>query len=173
MQTLCDITKITFLRVKTEEELKKTALLAAEIWREYYPQILGDAQVEYMVNTYQSFEAMAKVASSGCMYFIIRYGDADAGYMAVEPNNPDGKLFLSKLYLKSEMRGKKISYAAWEKIKEIAKEYGIKKVWLTVNKSNAPSIAVYEKLGFKMVDSVVNPIGNGFVMDDYVMEREI
>jgi RimJ/RimL family protein N-acetyltransferase len=43
-------------------------------------------------------------------------------------------------------------------------------VYLTVNKYNERAIAVYKKIGFKTIDSPKTDIGNGFFMDDYVME---
>jgi ribosomal protein S18 acetylase RimI-like enzyme len=46
-------------------------------------------------------------------------------------------------------------------------------IWLTVNRYNDATIAVYEKKGFRTVRTQVADIGNGFVMDDYIMEKEI
>lgn len=43
-------------------------------------------------------------------------------------------------------------------------------IYLTVNKHNESSIAVYRKFGFRMADAVTTAIGGGFVMDDYIME---
>ena len=173
MDTLYDFTKVAFFRVKTSAEIQKTADLAAEIWGEYYPEILGDEQVEYMIRTYQSADAIARGMEKGCMYFVLQYCGEDAGYFAVHPNEPEGKIFLSKLYIREAARGKGIAKAAWEKLCVIAREHGIHRVWLTVNKHNTPSIEVYKKLGFEICDSIVSPIGDGFVMDDYVMERDI
>ena len=48
-----------------------------------------------------------------------------------------------------------------------------KKIYLTVNKGNTPSYQIYLHLGFKVIDSVVNDIGHGYVMDDYIMEYTI
>ena len=47
-----------------------------------------------------------------------------------------------------------------------------KSISLTVNKYNTDSIKAYEKMGFEKIDSVVMDIGNGYVMDDYVMKKE-
>jgi hypothetical protein len=41
-----------------------------------------------------------------------------------------------------------------------------------VNKYNF-AIDVYKRLGFVTVADEVNDIGNGFVMDDYVMEKAV
>ena len=57
---------------------------------------------------------------------------------------------------------------------EIAKASADKEsIYLTVNKYNESSIKVYEKLGFKTVDSVVTDIGGGYVMADYIMEKAL
>jgi ribosomal protein S18 acetylase RimI-like enzyme len=42
-----------------------------------------------------------------------------------------------------------------------------------VNKRNRNAIAAYEKYGFRIVDSVVKDIGGGFVMDDYIMSKDV
>ena len=52
----------------------------------------------------------------------------------------------------------------------LAKRNGHKSIYLTVNKYNTPSYEIYLHLGFKVIDAVVNDIGNGYVMDDYIME---
>jgi RimJ/RimL family protein N-acetyltransferase len=54
-----------------------------------------------------------------------------------------------------------------------AKELQLKKIELTVNKYNSSSIQVYEKMGFVTVDAIVQDIGNGYVMDDYVLEKSV
>jgi RimJ/RimL family protein N-acetyltransferase len=54
-----------------------------------------------------------------------------------------------------------------------AKELKYNKVQLTVNKYNQRTIRVYEKYGFIRVKEAVFNIGQGYVMDDFVMELEI
>ena len=41
-------------------------------------------------------------------------------------------------------------------------------IWLTVNKRNDDSIAIYKKFGMEIIRSEVTDIGSGYVMDDYV-----
>lgn len=57
-----------------------------------------------------------------------------------------------------------------EYIFEIAKRQCYQSVYLTCNKHNSNSLAVYEKKGFKKIDEDVTDIGNGYVMDDYIYE---
>jgi len=50
---------------------------------------------------------------------------------------------------------------------------GCEKVSLTVNKYNHNSIKAYERIGFINKEELVQDIGGGFVMDDYLMEKPI
>ncbi len=85
---------------------------------------------------------------------------------------PKGKeLFLNKLYLKSSERGKKFGKKAIQFVGNLAKEKNLRKITLTVNKYNTNSINAYEKMGFKNIGPVIQDIGNGFIMDDYKMEK--
>jgi ribosomal protein S18 acetylase RimI-like enzyme len=56
---------------------------------------------------------------------------------------------------------------------ERARVLGIGKIALAVNKRNSNAIAAYEKWGFHIERSVVKDIGNGFVMDDFIMAKEV
>jgi RimJ/RimL family protein N-acetyltransferase len=71
------------------------------------------------------------------------------------------------------MRGSGMGRLALTFIEAQAKELELKKIELTVNKHNYSSIQVYEKMGFITIDAIVQEIGNGYVMDDYVMEKSV
>ena len=68
-----------------------------------------------------------------------------------------------------EFRNQGFGRKAFEKIKAYARANGKDKVVLTVKKTNAPTIAAYKNWGFAITDAIVTDIGDGFVMDDYVM----
>ena len=82
-------------------------------------------------------------------------------------------MFLSKLYLQQEYRGKKIASKAMEFLVALCRERGLKSIWLTVNKHNDITIAIYQKMGFYEIRQQRADIGNGFVMDDYVMQKDV
>jgi GNAT superfamily N-acetyltransferase len=105
----------------------------------------------------------------GYRYFFFLWDGEKAGYMGVRRDGDT--LFLSKLYLKKEFRGKKISRTALEFMQDICRREDLKKIWLTCNKNNGNSLAVYRALGFSVVRAQVSDIGGGFVMDDYVLEQ--
>ena len=80
---------------------------------------------------------------------------------------------MSKFYMDKEYRYIGIGRLVFEMIKKMALEKNFKKIQLTVNKQNIKSVEIYEEWGFKILYPLVTRIGNGYEMDDYVMEYEI
>lgn len=155
-------------KATTEEDLHKIAELAEIIWHQHFTPIIGKEQVIYMVDKFQSFPALKEQLTSGYEYYRIFNQDDFCGYCGIHPEN--GKLFLSKLYLKKEARGRHLASQTFDFLKQLCRERGLSAIWLTCNKHNDNTLAVYRHLGFKTVDTQVTDIGNGFVMDDYIME---
>ena len=160
-----------FVLANSREHFNAIAKLAKIVWHEHYIPIIGKAQVEYMVAKFQTSEAMQQQASEGYEYYIIKHENKNVGYLSIKKNNDD--LFLSKIYILKEFRGKKIGKTAFNFIEEKAKNHQCKTVSLTVNKSNTNTIKTYEKSGFKNTEAIVMDIGNGFVMDDYRMVKNL
>lgn len=158
-------------KATTEEDLHKIAELAEIIWHQHFTPIIGKEQVIYMVDKFQSFPALKEQLTSGYEYYRIFDQDDFCGYCGIHPEN--GKLFLSKLYLKKEARGRHLASQTFDFLKQLCRERGLSAIWLTCNKHNDNTLAVYRHLGFKTVDTQVADIGNGFVMDDYIMEVTI
>lgn len=160
------ITKVT-----TKQQLEHIALLASTIWQEHYVPIIGKAQVDYMLETFQSVNTMSHQIDAGFLYFLIYFEDTPIGYLSVKPE--DNALFLSKIYVLNTYRGKGIGTQAMTFVENMAKDFKLPKIRLTVNKHNTNSIQAYKTMGFIIVGDLVADIGNGFVMDDFEMEKII
>lgn len=149
-------------------DIKAMAKLAESIWLEHWLPKLPAGQTEHMIKKFQSEEAMKhQIAHENYAYFYIKDGEKTVGYTALALR--DDHLFLSKLYMIKEFRNQGFGRKAFEKIKTYARANGKDKVVLTVKKTNAPTIAAYKNWGFSITDAIVTDIGDGFVMDDYVM----
>jgi len=160
-----------FIAVTTDSQIENIESLAREIWTEHYTPIIGKDQVEYMLASFQSRQAISDQIRTGARYFLIKEGDVLIGYLAVQSKGSE--LFLSKIYLLRTKRGKGYARNAVLFIEKLAREINFSRIVLTVNKNNADSIKAYEKLGFKNTGALVQDIGNGFVMDDYKMEKTV
>ncbi len=164
---------ITFKEIELNSEIiDEFAELTSEIWHEYWTCILSEEQINYMVEKFQSAKAVTQqIKNENYVYFYIFYNSEITGYIGM--SKKIDYLFLSKLYLKKGFRHKGIGTQAFEFIKDFARKNHYKKIQLTVNKNNKNTIDAYIKWKFKTIDSVVTDIGNGFVMDDYIMEYEL
>jgi len=154
--------------VNNDELIQVVEKLAFEIWNEYYPGLVPQAQIDYMLKNLQSFPAVKQqIEKENYKYYLIKDEQGYAGYFAVvEKTN---ELFLSKLYVRLESRKNGFAKKSIEFVKNTTK----KPITLTVNKGNASSITAYEKMGFKNCGEQNAYIGGGFYMDDYLMELEV
>ncbi len=121
-----------------------------------------------MLDNFQSEAAITEqIKTDGYEYYNFVLDGVPIGYFGIcEKDN--NTLFLSKLYLKKEYRGNGYALKAFEFIKDIARKNGNTNVWLTVNKHNYDTIAIYKKFGMEIIRSEITDIDNGYVMDDYV-----
>lgn len=154
------------------DDIEAVAELACDIWHEFYVPLIGKAQVDYMVARFQSADAIREQLRLGYEYFVVCRGAALIGYMGVQPQQERKALFISKFYLHKSSRGSGTGRLCMEFIEQLAGQRGLTLLWLTVNKGN-PSVKVYERLGFRIAKDIVMDIGNGFVMDDYRMEKSL
>ena len=159
----------TFLKAQTNADFIQIASLGTIIWTEHYTPIIGSEQVSYMLEKFQSESAVKRQIQEGTDYYIIKHQNITVGYLSFYKK--EDSLFLSKLYVLGTERGKGIGKAAMSFLEKKRIEITCKSISLTVNKYNTNSINAYEKMGFEKIDSVVMDIGNGYVMDDYVMKR--
>ncbi|MCL1923847.1 MAG: GNAT family N-acetyltransferase [Propionibacteriaceae bacterium] len=157
-------------RSRLADDTRTLAELAQVIWREYYTDMIGADQVEYMLANFQTAQAMsADITEKGFRYWLGFDGEVPIGYCGATAE--DSRIFLSKLYVLSSYRGRGVSKLFMNELLTWKQDAGVPTIQLTVHKGNEQSIAVYERLGFTIVDDWVKDIGEGFVMDDYLMSR--
>ncbi len=92
-----------------------------------------------------------------------------AWYRADEPATSK----LDKLYVLVEYQQRGIGRRLIEHVESAARADGAASLILNVNKHNTGAISAYEKCGFSVRVAVVVDIGQGFVMDDYVMAKRL
>ena len=158
--------------IKSQDQIKEFAKIAEIVWNEHFTSIIGKAQVDYMLDKFQSEQAVTEqINDQGYEYYFIEIEGNKVGYTGI--HKEEEKLFLSKLYILKDYRKKGYSSLAFGFLRNLCKEVGLKSIYLTVNKYNTDTIRIYEAKGFKIVKDQISDIGNGFVMDDYVMELTI
>lgn len=99
------MSELTIRKVENSD-IEVLAEKANEIWHEYFIPIIGLEQVEYMVEKFQSVKGLTQQINQGYSYYFALVDDSVVGYFGVQPQCD--KLFLSKLYLEKQSRGKGI-----------------------------------------------------------------
>ncbi|WP_298537175.1 GNAT family N-acetyltransferase [uncultured Algibacter sp.] len=145
--------------------------LAHEIWHEHYIKIISVEQIEYMLEKYNSVSHITERANNGALFFYMTYNDKPVGYLAMEKHLD--YLYISKLYVMKESRGKGIAKTVIDFVVSMAQDKGKPMVKLHVNKYNYGAIGFYGNMGFVNTESVITDIGNGFIMDDYLMVKHL
>lgn len=161
------------IKVDSDGLLQITAKLADEIWRQHFKGIISDAQIEYMLENFQSYPAMVRqTEEENYNYFLIKDENGSfEGYFAIAPRGE--YLFLSKIYIRKDSRGKGYARKAVEFIKDFARKMNLKNIILTVNRDNTDTVNIYKKMDFEILEEMDTDIGNGFFMNDYKMRLEV
>ena len=187
--------QLKFCPVTTEEQIEELAEVAAQIWNEYWPPIIGQAQTDYMVGMFQSVPAIsADIAPHNYRYWLLRdQQDRVVGYTGGATEQLDGdpvhdaaishssvvdqrwprRFFISKIYLYASERGKHYASRVLDFYEQLCADEGLSAMYLTVNRDNQLGVRAYQGRGMSIVQSVDNPIGQGFVMTDYIFVKEI
>ena len=110
---------------------------------------------------------------SGTEYYLVATDDLYAGYMGLVPDHQNRKMMISKLYVRREARGTGIGGLLLDYVIKECGKREIDTIWLTVNRFNHAPIEWYRRKGFSVIDEVKKDIGEGFYMDDFIMEKKL
>lgn len=166
--------ELEFIKVENRSQIILVAGLARDVWSEHYIPIIGRYQVDYMLDRFQSPDAIWNdINENNFIYDLVLAGGKPAAYMASKMDKEKNKVFLSKLYVKKDFRRLGIARGLMKELIQRAINDDCHMIWLTVNKNNLDSIKAYERLGFVKAGEQVKDIGNGFVMDDYILNKII
>lgn len=161
---------ITF-RLVTEKELDVVRELAAEIFPHTYGAIISAEQIGYMMEMMYSRDSLRRqMSEEGQVFHLICIDGEPCGYFSLQPRM-DGIVVLQKLYLMPSMQGKGLGRAMLdEAVLYVRKTYPeANAMQLYVNRENRAK-EFYLRYGFRIIATRDNPIGNGYFMNDYIME---
>ena len=148
--------------------------LAPEIWQHAYGRILSPEQISYMLDMMYALPVLEKAYSDGVKFRLICSNGTPVGFFSFfECPEERSVIKLDKLYLSPAFHGKGVGSAALSHLTGCASDAGYAAIKLNVNKQNKKAISAYTRNGFKKKESVKVDIGNGFFMDDYIMEKKL
>jgi ribosomal protein S18 acetylase RimI-like enzyme len=157
-----------------ERDLPAVAELAGIIWRKHYPGIIAVEQIEYMLARGYALDALRRFITEEGAGLDLAYVDARlAGFAAYYRLDRPDELKLDKLYVHQDFHGRGVGRSLIAAVEAAAIAQHRATLILSVNKHNVQAIRAYERNGFLVREAVVVDIGGGFVMDDYVMAKQL
>ena len=160
---------ITLRRAK-EEDIEVIRDIAAATWPSTYLEIIGQTQIDYMLDKMYSKGELLKQLMEGYIFLIAEEGENQFGFAGYSIIGHDERIYkLHKLYVLPSAHGKGIGKILINEVFNQVKNAGGSALQLNVNKHNKAK-DFYLKCGFTVKESVKLDIGEGFFMDDYVME---
>lgn len=158
----------------TEFHLPIIRSIAYRTWPETFESILTPDQIMYMLEQMYSIDSLKEqTQNKGHQFIVVKMGLDYYGFSSIELNyaaRPQTKIH--KIYILPEAQGKGIGKALFVEITKRALQAGNQKLLLNVNRNNKAT-HFYQSLGFSIVDTEDIDIGNGYYMNDYVMEKSI
>lgn len=158
--------------VASKEQLPIVRELALIIWPPTFEDILSTAQIDYMLNMMYSIESLEKQLENNKVFVLAEESDRFVGFASYELNFENSKTKIHKLYVLPETQGKGVGRELIDYITQMALKNQNSILHLTVNKYNKAK-DFYLKNGFEITQEAVFDIGNGYIMDDYLMEKKI
>ena len=161
----------------TLEEIRDTdfealTALAYAIWLPHYSPLVGAEKTEYILSlrfTPDNLRAYIGATDKGLE--LLRVDGELVGYCSYAKH--DDELKLEQLYLLSDYKGRGLGGLMLRHAEGRGRDFGCARIFLQVAKGNEDAIAVYLRTGFVIREAVEIDIGDGFVMDDYILEKTI
>ena len=145
--------------------------LSQQIWPATYANILTPEQIDYMMDFIYSEESLKRQMESNHEFIIVYQGELPIGFASYSEKKP-GIYKLHKIYLMKVEQGRGHGKFVIQQIIKEIKEKGATVLQLNVNRYNTARV-FYEKLGFEIIGPEDVDIGNGYFMEDYVMEKKM
>ncbi len=165
---------ITFEELTTVEALEILRRVAFKVWPQTFESILSKEQIEYMMDMMYAPSVLDRELASGVHFEVIVINGEPSGYISYsrydkEPNTAK----LHKVYLLPGFHGLGVGQMMLDHAQKQCKNLGFDAILLTVNKHNERAIKAYKRNGFVVTAAVKTPIGCGFFMDDYIMQKAL
>ncbi|WP_420150595.1 GNAT family N-acetyltransferase [Spirosoma sp.] len=160
----------------TEAELPIIREIAYKTWPGTFGAILSSSQISYMLEMMYSLDALRSQINEKKHVFLLAKDESTGehlGYVSYELNYKREALTkIHKICLLPASQGKGIGRSLIDKVAERAATYKNDRLGLNVNRYNK-AVQFYERVGFTIVGQEDIDIGDGFLMEDFIMEKQL
>ena len=154
------------------DEAEALVALAGRVWRACYPGMISPEQIEYMLAQRYKPGLVRQLLARGDLWLAAREAGRLVGFAHGHPLEA-GDFKLDKLYVDPDLQRRGVGGRLVAELAARARHHGFTRLVLRVNRGNRQAIDAYLKHGFQVATLIVENFGGGFVMDDYVMVRDL
>ena len=159
------------IREATKDDIHLIHALAHATWPAAYKEILSADQMDYMLAQIYSETSLQNQFDNNHHFLIAEENKNPVAFACYNKLNP-GIYKLQKIYVLPAQQGKGIGKLLINHVIQKIKAQGAAALLLNVNRNNKAKQA-YEHLGFKVISEEDIDIGNGYFMNDYIMEKKV
>ncbi|HET7819697.1 MAG TPA: GNAT family N-acetyltransferase [Bacteroidia bacterium] len=158
----------------SEKDISVISEIARQTWPDTFKNILTLKQIEYMLDMMYSEDSLTKqIRDKNHVFYLAKDESKFIGYVSYELNHPTSyKTKIHKIYILPSVQGKGVGKLLMNKVADIALQNNTTILSLNVNRDNK-AINFYEKFGFTKIGREDIDIGNGFFMEDFIMEKKL
>lgn len=162
-----------YLRKATAEDLPIIRTLAEQTWPAAYSHMLSAEQLTYMLEMMYNKGELLHQLTNGHIFLIASLLNEDVGFASFSLTGAETQTFhLDKLYVLPKVQGKGVGIMLMNEVISQVKAKAAQYLQLNVNRANK-ALGFYQNAGFVIKKTVDLDIGNGFFMNDYVMEKQL
>lgn len=170
-----------------QDDISTIERIARVTWPVTFGEILSGEQIDYMLDRMYSPDSLLGQMENGHVFHLLLADTSPAtsaytrqqvdryrpvGYVSHELDYLPGTTKIHKIYLLPETQGRGFGRALIEYVERLALREGQQRLRLDVNHQNA-ALGFYERLGFEKLDRYDTDIGNGYLMQDWRLEKSL
>ena len=159
------------IRKATPADIASIRQIAFATWPDAYGKLLPKEQLEYMLEWMYSETSLQEQMNKGHQFFMADLNGNSFGFASVSDEG-DQRFKLNKLYVIPQTQKTGAGKALLDQVIGHAKQNNASVLFLQVKRDNIAK-GFYEKQGFVITQEVDLEIGNGFFMNDYIMELSL
>ena len=162
-----------YREIKTDKDIDILVGIAYEIWSKHFGQYFDADTLAQLIEGVQSKTAILADFENNYKYFFITEDDKNVGYFAYKIMPEENELFLNKLYIYSNQRGKGTGKKVLNHLEDVCHASSIENITLTVYQGNTNSVKAYEKWGFENLGLIKKVFSENLIFDDFKMRKKL
>jgi len=160
------------IRTAGPEDIATIQQLAHQIWPVTYGHLMSADRLQYMLQLIYSHDALQNQMQQGHTFLLAMMDTTPVGFASFSATGEQAVYKLQKIYIRTDIQGKGTGKRLINEVQDRIKKLNASTLILNVKRDN-PARWFYEKLGFVIIKEEDIDIGNGYFMNDYVMEKKL